>query len=46
MKEILSIPKMDVTNVLALLEMSLVRKTHVDAIMKVIHTVKETLSLM
>jgi len=46
MKETLSIAKMDVIHVLDLLEMSLVRKTHVDAIMKVIHTVKETLSLV
>jgi hypothetical protein len=46
MKETLSIAKMDVIHVLALLDKSLVLKTHVDAIMKVIHTVKETLSLV
>jgi len=46
MKETLSIAKMDVILVLALLDKFLVRKTHVDAIMKVIHTVKETLSLV
>jgi len=46
MKETHSLPAMDVILVLALLETSLVRKTHVDAIMKVIHTVKETLSLV
>jgi hypothetical protein len=37
---------MDVTNVLALPDKFLVLKTHVDAIMKVIPTVKETLSLV
>jgi hypothetical protein len=46
MKVTLSIAKMDVILVLALLDKSLVLKTHVDAIMKVIHTVKETLSLV
>jgi len=46
MKEILSRVKMDVTNVLALLDKFLVPKNHVDAIMKVILTVKETLSLV
>jgi hypothetical protein len=46
LKETLSIAKMDVILVLALLDKYLVRKTHVDAIMKVIHTVKETLSLV
>jgi hypothetical protein len=44
-KEILSLAKMDVINVLVLLDRYLVRKIHVDAIMKELHTNKETLSL-
>jgi len=40
----LSLVMMDVILVLALLDKSLVRKTHVDVIMKVTHTMKETLS--
>jgi hypothetical protein len=44
-KEILSLAKMDVINVLVHLARFLVLKTHVDAIMKELHTIKETLSL-
>jgi hypothetical protein len=44
-KEILSLAKMDVINVLVHLARFLVLKTHVDAIMKELHTMKETLSL-
>jgi len=45
MKEIRSLAKMDVILVLALLDKSLARKTHVDAIMKETHTMKEIRSL-
>jgi len=45
MKEILSLAKMVVILVVALLDKSLVRKTHVDALMKDLHTMKEILSL-
>jgi len=44
-KEILSLAKMDVINVLVHLARFLVLKTHVDAIMKEKLTMKETLSL-
>jgi len=46
MKETHSLAKMDVIIVLAPLDKSLVRKTLVDAIMKVTHTMKEILSLV
>jgi len=45
MKETLSLVKMDVILVLALLDKSPVRITPVDALIKKTHTMKETLSL-
>jgi len=46
MKETLSLAKMDVILVLALLDKLLVRITPVVALMKETHTMKETLSLV